>query len=220
MQSICFDPKSGVQRLVISLPSYSEKGFWRAQGYYPRQEIQYIPVVLSRREIDSVLKHLEHPYDLVVKLLYGCGLRLFECVNLRVKNFNFDDGILTVHGKGSKDRTVPIPQTIMPELTAQLEEVRRLHDEDMAAGFAGVFLDDRLEKKYPSARKAFIWQWFFPQQSLTYVEETKERRRYHLHETHVQLSLYEAVRGGEVDQAHHLAHLPPQFCHPPSAGQL
>ena len=159
---------------------------------------KYIPVVLSRREIDAVLKHLEYPYDLAVKLLYGCGLRLFECVKLRVQNFNFDAGILTVHGKGSKDRTVPIPQTIMPELTAQLEAIKKLHDEDLAAGFAGVFLDDRLEKKYPSAGKDFIWQWFFPQQSLTFVEETKERRRYHLHETHVQLALYEAVRRAKL----------------------
>ena len=84
----------------------------------------YIPVVLSRKEIDAVFKHLGHPYDLAVKLLYGCGLRLFECVKLRVKNFNFDAGILTVHGKGSKDRTVPIPQTIMPELTAQFEAIK------------------------------------------------------------------------------------------------
>ena len=81
---------------------------------------KYIPVVLSRREIDAVIKHLDDPYDLAVKLLYGCGLRLFECVKLQVKNFNFDDGILTLHGKGDKDRTVPIPQTIMPELTAYL----------------------------------------------------------------------------------------------------
>jgi len=129
----------------------------------PRTEkSKYIPVVLSRKEIDAVLKHLGHPYDLAVKLLYGCGLRLFECMTLRVKNFNFDAGILTVHGKGSKDRTVPIPQTIMPELTAQFEAIKKLHDEDLAMGFAGVFLDDRLEKKYPSAGKDFIWQWFFP----------------------------------------------------------
>lgn len=155
---------------------------------------KYIPVVLSRKEIDGVIKFLGYPYDLVVKLLYGCGLRLFECVNLRVKNFNFDAGILTVHGKGDKDRTVPIPQKIVPELTAQLDVVRKLHDEDLSAGYGGVFLDDRLEKKYPSAGKDLIWQWFFPQQSLTVVEGTQERRRYHLHETHVQLALYEAVR--------------------------
>lgn len=85
---------------------------------------KYIPVVLSRKEIDAVVKHLVHPYDLAVKLLYGCGLRLFECVTLRVKNFNFDAGILTVHGKGGIDRTVPIPQKISADLTAQLEAAK------------------------------------------------------------------------------------------------
>lgn len=115
----------------------------------------YIPVVLSRKEIDAVVKHLEYPYDLAVKLLYGCGLRLFECVKLRVQNFNFDAGILTVHGKGSKDRTVPIPQTIMPELTAQFEAIKKLHDEDLAAGYTGVFLEDQLEKKISESRKGF-----------------------------------------------------------------
>ena len=159
---------------------------------------KYIPVVLSRREIDAVLKHLEYPYDLVVKLLYGCGLRLFECVKLRVQNFNFDAGILTLHGKGSKDRSIPIPQTIMPELTAQFEAIKKLHDEDIAKGYAGVFLDDRLEKKYPSAAKNFIWQWFFPQKTLTPVPDKQELRRYHLHETHVQEALYEAVRRAKL----------------------
>jgi integron integrase len=159
---------------------------------------KYIPVVLSMGEIDAVLKHLSYPYDLVVKLLYGCGLRLFECVNLRVKNFNFDAGILTVHGKGSKDRTVPIPQKILPELTAQFETIKRLHDEDLAKGYAGVFLDNQLEKKYPSAGKEFTWQWFFPQHSLTFVEKTRELRRYHLHESHVQEALYEAVRRAKL----------------------
>jgi integron integrase len=158
----------------------------------------YIPIVLSRKEIDSVLKHLEHPYALVVKLLYGCGLRLFESVQLRVHDFNFDDGILTVHGKGGKTRTLPIPQAIMPELTAQFETIKKLHDEDLAAGYSGVFLDDSLEKKYPSAGKDFIWQWFFPQQALTFVEEDRELRRYHLHETHVQLALYESVRRAKL----------------------
>jgi len=179
---------------------------------------KYIPVVLSRREIDSVLKYLEYPYDLAVKLLYGCGLRLFECVKLRVKNFNFDAGILTVHGKGGKDRTVPIPQKIMPELTAQFEAINKLHDEDLASGSAGVFLEDQLEKKYPKAGKEFIWQWFFPQQSLTYVADAKELRRYHLHETHVQLALYAAVRRAKLTKrvtSHTFRH---SGVYPPSRG--
>ena len=159
---------------------------------------KYIPVVLSRKEIDTVLKHLQYPYDLVVKLLYGCGLRLFECLQLRVKDFNFEVRILTVHGKGKKDRTVPLPETIVPELTAQIEVVEKIHDQDLRAGYAGVFLDDQLEKKYPSAAKDFAWQWFFPQKTLTQVSEPQELRRYHLHETHVQDALYEAVRRAKL----------------------
>ena len=171
-----------------------KKDFGEHKDIPRAKKSKYIPIVLSRREIDVVLKYLVHPYDLAVKLLYGCGLRLFECVKLRVKNFNFDSGILTLHGKGSKDRTVPIPQAIMPELTAQFELIKKLHDADIATGYAGVFLDDQLEKKYPKAAKEFIWQWFFPQQSLTFVTEKKEKRRYHLHEKHVQEAIYEAVR--------------------------
>jgi len=175
-----------------------KKDFGEHKDIPRAKKSKYIPVVLSRKEIDAVLKHLEHPYDLAVKLLYGCGLRLFECVTLRVMNFNFDAGILTVHGKGSKDRTVPIPQTIMPELTAQFEAIKKLHDEDLATGYAGVFLDDQLEKKYPKAAKDFIYQWFFPQQALTFVENTKEQRRYHIHERHVQEALWEAVRRAKL----------------------
>jgi integron integrase len=158
----------------------------------------YIPVVLSRQEIDAVLVHLAHPYKLIAQLQYGCGLRIHEGVTLRVKDFNFDTGILTVRGKGNKTRTVPIPQIIVPELQAQIEAVKKLHEEDLAAGFAGVFLDDQLEKKYPRAAKELVWQWFIPQESLTFVSDTKERRRYHLHDSHVQDALYEAVRKAKL----------------------
>ena len=171
-----------------------KKDFGEHKDVPRAKKSKYIPVVLSRREIDAVLKHLNYPYDLVVKLLYGCGLRLFEGVQLRVKDFNFDAGVLTVRGKGNKSRTVPIPQKIVPELTAQLELVRELHDKDIAEGYAGVFLDDQLERKYPKAAKEFIWQWFFPQLSLTIVAAKEEKRRYHLHERDVQEALYEAVR--------------------------
>lgn len=158
----------------------------------------YIPMVLSRPEIDAVLNHLSHPYDLVVKMLFGCGLRLFEGLQLRVRDFNFDAGVLTVHGKGKKDRTVPLPQSIMAELKAQIDVVGRLHDQDLAAGYDGVFLDDAVEKKYPRAPKEFIHQWFFPQKTLTVVAETGERRRYHLHASDLQEALYPAVRRAKI----------------------
>lgn len=154
----------------------------------------YIPVVLSREEVASVIRHLYPPYDLIVKTMYGCGLRLFECIKLRVHNFNFDAGVLTIHdGKGQKDRTVPLPQSIMPELLAQLERLKKLHDQDLASGYAGVFLDHLLEKKYKNAAREFIWQWFFPQKTLTFIEDDNEKRRYHVHESHVQKAIRAAV---------------------------
>lgn len=159
---------------------------------------KYIPVVLSRGEIDSILRYLEYPIDIVVNLLYGCGLRLFECLGLRIQNFNFEDGVLTVHGKGDKDRTVPLPKTIIPDLKKQLETVSALHDQDLAAGYSGVFLKDSLEKKYPAAAKEFIWQWFFPQKNLTSIPGTKERRRYHFHKSQVQKALKKAVRRAKI----------------------
>jgi integrase len=128
-------------------------------------------------------------------MLYGCGLRLFECLKLRVHNFNFDAGVLTVHdGKGKKDRTVPLPKAIWPELQRQIERVKKLQEQDLAAGYSGVFLDHLLEKKYKNAAKEIVWQWFFPAKTLTFVEESKEKWRYHLHESHVQKAIRSAAR--------------------------
>jgi integron integrase len=159
----------------------------------------YIPVVLSRQEIDSVVRALPPPFDLVVKLLYGCGLRLFECLNLRVQNFNFDHLVLTVHdGKGQKDRTIPLPEMLVPELKVHLATVAAIHEEDLAAGYSGTFLPGALEKKYPSAAKELPWQWFFPAKILTLVPEAGEYRRYHLHESNVQKVLRGAVRKAKI----------------------
>jgi integron integrase len=155
----------------------------------------YIPVVLSRQEIDSILNNLSAPYDLVVKLLYGCGLRLFECMKLRVQDINFDAMVLTVHdGKGKKDRTLPLPETILPDLKNHLQTVIQLHEQDLKNGYVGTFLIHALEKKYQNAARELPWQWFFPAKTLTYVPEEDACRRYHLHETHVQKAIRSAVK--------------------------
>jgi integrase len=109
-------------------------------------------------------------------------------------NFNFDTLILTVHdGKGKKDRTVPIPETIVPELKTHLQAVIDLHQEDLKSGYAGTFLPDLLKKKYKNAAKELVWQWFFPAKTLTLIPETKEYKRYHLHDTHVQKAIKRGV---------------------------
>jgi len=161
----------------------------------------YIPVVLSREEIDSIISALALPYNLIVKMLYGCGLRLFECMSLRVQSFNFDQWVLTVHdGKGKKDRTVPLPETIIPELKAQLETVKTVHDSDLSEGYAGAFLFDSLGKKYINAAKELPWQWFFPAKTLTFVPEEKEYWRYHLHDSHVQKAIRRAVKKAKISK--------------------
>ncbi|RNC64431.1 MAG: integron integrase, partial [Desulfuromonadales bacterium] len=158
----------------------------------------YVPVVLSRAEIDAILAHLYHPYGLIVKLLFGCGLRLFECLQLRVRDFNFDAGILTVHGKGKKDRTLPLPESILDDLHRQMQRVKELHEKGLEQGYDGVFLDDAMEKKYPKAPKELLHQWFFPQKDLTPVAENGQLRRAHVHESLLQKALYLAVRKANI----------------------
>ena len=174
-----------------------KREFGELKGVPRAKKSLYIPAVLSREEIDAILKELSSPYNLVVKVLFGCGLRLFEGLQLRVRDFNFEVNILTVHGKGKKDRTVPLPESILPELKAQIKAVGELHDKDLADGYDGVFLDDAVETKYPKAPKEFIHQWFFSMRTLT-VADNGERRRYHLHESDLQRALYYAVRKAKI----------------------
>jgi integron integrase len=176
-----------------------KKEFGKVDGIVRAKRKPYIPVVLSREEIDSIINHLGPPYDLIVKLLYGCGLRLFECLNLRIQCLNFDMGILTVHdGKGKKDRTVPLPEILLPELKEHLELLKKIHEKDLKRNYAGVFLVNALEEKYKSASKDFIWQWLFPAKQLTKERDTGEYRRYYLHSRHVQKAIKEAVRKSKI----------------------
>jgi integron integrase len=155
---------------------------------------KYIPTVLSRQEVESLLAELKEPYKLLAMLMYGCGLRLSEASNLRIHNFNFDTGMLSVQfGKGGKSRTVPLPDKGHGDIVRQVEKVRALHQEDMKKGYAGVFLPASFEKKAKSAARELVWQWFFPAQSLTLVEATRELRRYHVHETDIQRAIKAAA---------------------------
>jgi len=161
--------------------------FGKLDGVVRAKRRPYVPVVLSRAEVDAVLGQMDPPYRLVGTLLYGCGLRLMECLELRIHCLNLDAMLLTVHdGKGQKDRSVPLPKRILSEIKGQMEAVRRLHKRDLSAGYAGTFLPGQLEKKYKNAAREFIWQWFFPAATLTSVGGTGEMRRYHLHDSHVQ----------------------------------
>jgi len=175
------------------------KEFGKVDGIVRAKRKPYIPVVLSREEVDRIIGFMNHPYRLIISLMYGCGLRISECLSLRVGNFNFDMKILTIHdGKGQKDRTVPLPDSLMDELRSQLNRVVSLHEEDCRAGFDGVFLYGQLEKKYKNAARELVWQWFFPARNLTVVSGSNERRRYHVHETSLQKALRRAVKKAQI----------------------
>jgi len=176
-----------------------EKEFEQVEGVVRAKRKTYIPVVLSREEVDRIIHHLAEPHRLAVQLLYGCGLRLFECLKLRMQDLNFDMKIVTIHdGKGQKDRTVPMPEILIPALKMQIEQVKRLYQEDVASGYAGVFLPDSLARKYKNAGRDFSWQWLFPAKVLTHVTDAHEYRRYHLHETHLQKAIKKAVRKARI----------------------
>ena len=185
--------------LLFLFRNVFNKEFGRVDGIVRAKRRRYIPVVLSREEVDRVIGLMRYPHNLVVSLMYGCGLRISECLSLRVHNFNFDMGILTIHdGKGKKDRTVPIPKVLEDDLKRQLDIVIALHEQDCNNGYDGVFLYGRLEEKYRNASKELIWQWFFPAKDLTLVPETGEHKRYHIHETVIQKAIRGAAKKAKI----------------------
>jgi integron integrase len=167
---------------------------------------QKLPVVLSREEVREVLQHLRGSTWLVAMLLYGGGLRLLECLQLRVKDLDFQRGQITVRaGKGNKDRVTVLPTAVRGPLTAHLNRVRNLYERDLAHGSGWVELPGALGRKYPNAGREWAWQWIFPAARHYYEPRTNQRRRHHLHETAVQRAVRQAV---------HRAGIPkPASCH-------
>jgi integron integrase len=171
--------------------------FGKVDGVVRPKRKRYVPVVLTEREVDRILEELEPPYKLIVGVLYGCGLRISECLSLRVKDVDLDGGRVTVFdGKGQKGRSVPVPQLLDADLRAHLVCLRDLHQQDLAVtGFVGAFLPKQAERKFWRAAGEFPWQWFFPAANLTEVADTEgERRRYHAYPEHVGGAIKKAVR--------------------------
>jgi site-specific recombinase XerD len=122
-----------------------------------------LPMVLNRDEIQAILSRLTGTQWLIASLLYGTGMRIMECLRLRVRDVDFKRrGILIRDGKGFKDRVTMLPMTLTTSLQAHLLKVRELHESDLAQGFGAVYLPYTLERKYPNAAKDWIWQHVFP----------------------------------------------------------
>lgn len=152
------------------------------------------PVVLSRAEVERLLTVMEGTHALMTRLLYGTGMRLMECVRLRVKDVDFERGELTVrHGKGGKDRLTVLPASVIPALQAHMARVRVLWERDEAAGRPGVQMPEALARKYPSAPNAWGWFWVFPARELSVDPRSGIERRHHTHEQALQRAIKAAV---------------------------
>ncbi len=153
-----------------------------------------LPVVLSRGEMGRFLDCVEPKARILVKLLYGSGLRLSEALRLRVKDLDFDHGCVVVRdGKGGKDRRTTLPAGLVEPLREQLRKVRLLFDQDRADGRDGVFMPNKLDRKYPNASKEWIWQYVFPTEKLARDPRSEAFRRHHWGERTVQRAVKEAA---------------------------
>jgi integron integrase len=154
-----------------------------------------LPVVLSRDEVSWLLARLRGPVWLMASLMYGGGLRLLECVELRVKDVHIERGELRIRdGKGGRDRVTVLPAAVRQPLVEHLARVKAQHDADLGAGRGSVALPSALHTKYPAASREWGWQWVFPATRFYLDRATGERRRHHLHEFVVQRAVKEAAR--------------------------
>ncbi len=156
---------------------------------------KHIPVVLTKQEVSSLLSQMNGVSKLMSSLQYGTGMRLIECIRLRVMDIDFGYSQIIIHqGKGKKDRIAPLPETLVTPLKEHLEKVRTLHDRDLEQGYGEVFLPGALAKKYPAAPKQWRWQYAFPSGKLSIDPDSGITRRHHLHESTVRKAISNAAR--------------------------
>jgi integron integrase len=175
-------------RAVLEQPLPDSLDFLR-----PRRPTR-LPVVFTRTEVQTILAHMQQPYLLMAQLLYGAGLRILECLRLRVKDLDISQRQITVRqGKGNKDRITMLPVIVIPALQQQLAHSRRLHALDLAEGYGAVELPDALERKYPQAATSWAWQYVFPAAQRSLDPRSGIIRRHHVLEDNLQRALRRVI---------------------------
>jgi integron integrase len=153
-----------------------------------------LPVVMTRDEVKAVLSQITCDKWLMASLMYGAGLRLMECLRLRVQDIDFSrNEILVRDGKGAKDRITMLPESLKAQLQDHLKKVKAIHEKDLNEGWGGVLMPDALDRKYPNAPKEWRWQWVFPQENRWVNLKTKEQGRHHVDESLLQKAVRDAV---------------------------
>jgi integron integrase len=197
------------QKLALNALSFFFKvGLERELGnigdFIKARQSHRLPVVLSRKEIKALFQQLHGTHHLMAGLLYGSGLRLMECVRLRVQDIDFDyKNIMVRNGKGFKDRVVPLPDRFIDALHEQIKEVQAIHQSDRALGIDGVYMPYAMERKFAQAGKELKWQFLFPATRIATDQRSGKTRRHHLHETALQKAVREAGRKSGISKRIH-----------------
>ena len=162
---------------------------------------ELLPTVLSKEETAQVLSGVQGLHQLMAKLLYGSGLRLMECLRLRVKDIDFEQfQIIIREGKGEKDRATMLPASLVQPLKHQIDFVRKIHERDLAQGYGSVELPFALARKYPNADKEFAWQYIFPSDRLSADPRNGITRRHHVDPSGLQRAVRAAAKLANLDK--------------------
>lgn len=165
----------------------------------PAKRKKNLPVVLSKQETMDILARMSGTHKLILQLLYGSGLRISECLRLRVKDLDFERREITVRdGKGGKDRVTVLPDKVIPALKRHLRGVKAAFGQALEEGYGAVNIPQGLARKYPSASKEWIWQYVFPAPEKSVDPRSGEIRRHHLHPSGIRRSVKAAVKGSGV----------------------
>ncbi|MCP4680893.1 MAG: integron integrase, partial [Desulfobacterales bacterium] len=160
-----------------------------------------LPTVLTRAEVWRIIDTLSGPQHIIVSLLYGSGIRLMECLCLRVKDLDFEQHQLIVRsGKGNKDRVTILPDSLQIPLQKHLKGVKAWHEKDLDQGYGAVYLPNALERKYPNANREWIWQYVFPSHKLSVDPRTGQVRRHHVDESGLNRAIKKAARAAKINK--------------------
>ena len=178
----------------------------------PARVPKKLPVVLTREEIQEVFSRLEGTCLLMARLIYGGGLRLEECLTLRVKDIDFERSCLTIRGgKGNKDRETVLPEKVVEEVRRHLLRVRALFDQDQKKGIDGVAIPDALGTKFSNASREWGWYWVFPSENLSVDPLSRVVRRFHVYPTTLQRRIQGRGSRGRHCQARQRPHVATQL---------
>ena len=165
----------------------------------PAQRPKRLPVVLTQEEVNALLTRIEGTPGLMLRLIYGTGMRIMECLRLRVKDVDFARSEIVIReGKGAKDRVTMLPASLVAPLTQHLARVKLLHDSDLRAGYGDVYLPFALARKYPNAGREWGWQYVFPSSKRSLDPRSGITRRWHAHEANIQRAMRQALRDAGI----------------------